>query len=220
MRRDPSEWAKLSALASLVAFGALLAMTFALLLVHGLVSRDGVENPTVFHQLLFVGVAIPFVAAPGVVVGRAAGARGWRLAMVALASALVALGLHLVTVASPVAIWAGMVVGTLLGVVWLPASEVLAAPSVSGRGDGDRGTAQPSPGIVTNELTVLLDPPQRRLVPRDVLAPPEGWEVPAVLPPRPSRCEAGVRLEGPDAPAGSERSVPAAAPRAGQASSG
>jgi hypothetical protein len=220
MRRDPWEWAKLSALASLVAFGALLAMTFVLLLVHGLVWGDGIEDPTVFDRVLFLGVAIPFVAAPGVVVGGAAGARGWRLGMVALASALIPLGLHLVTVASPVAIWAGMVVGTLLGVVWLPASEVLAAPSVSSRSEGARGSGEGATGIVAEELTVLLDPPQRRLVPRDVLAPPEGWAVPEVLPPRPSRCEVEVEVDALDGRDGEEDvSVPAAAPHGGQASS-
>ncbi len=187
MRRGPGEWAKLSALASLVAFGALLAMAFVLLLVHGLVWEDGGQHPTMFHQAVIVGSAIPFLAAPGAVVGWAAGARGWRLAMVALGSTLFALGVELVSVASPVAIWAGMVTGTLLGVVWLPTSRSFAGNPVSSEREPAPDSGEGATRVEADEPTVLLDLPQRRLVPRDVLAPPEGWEVPDALPRRPSR---------------------------------
>jgi hypothetical protein len=220
MRRNPGEWARLSALASLVAFGALLTMTLALRLVHGSVWGDGLEDPTVFHQVLVVGVAIPFLAAPGVVVGWTAGARGWRLWTVALASTLVALGGDLVTVASPVAIWAGMVVGTLLGVVSLPLlgvvslppSQLGVAPDAPGGGRGP-AAGQRTTGSTTGGLSVLLDPPPRRLVPRDALAPQEGWEVPEALPPRPSRREIGVEVDAPDGSSGPDRPVRPAARR-------
>lgn len=207
MRRGPGEWAKVSALTSLVAFGALVTMSFALLLVHGLVWPDGIEDPTVFHQVAFLGLAAPFLAAPGVVVGWTVGARGRRLGVVALASALCGLGVELVSVASPVALWAGMVAGTLLGVVWVPRRDLLAAdlppgergraPGTSGGRSGQVGTGggqagQVGTGVAVRKPPVLLDPPQRRRVPRDVLAPPDGWEVPDALPPRPARCEVEI----------------------------
>jgi hypothetical protein len=212
MRRNPGEWARLSALASLVALGALLAMTLALRLVHGSVWGDGLEDPTLFHQVLLVGVAILFLAAPGVVVGWNAGARGWRLGTVGLASTLVALGGDVVTVASPVAIWAGMVAGTLLGVVSLPARQLRRAPGEPAPGHGP-GTGNGAAGSTTDELSARLELPGRRLVPRDVLAPKEGWEVPEALPPRPSRGEVEVQADAPDARSGHDVPVgPAARP--------
>ena len=198
MRRGPGEWAKLSALASLVAFGALVTLIFALLLVHGLVWEDGIEDPTVFHQVVVLGLAAPFLAAPGVVVGWTVGARGRRLGVVALASALGGLGVELVSVASPVALWAGMVTGTLLGVVWVPRSDTHGGDLPAGERGRDAGTGEGGTGVAARKPPVLLDPPQRRLVPRDVLAPPDGWEVPDVLPPRPARCEVAVPADAGD----------------------
>ena len=198
VRRGPGEWAKLSALASLVAFGALVAMTFALLLVHGLVWEAGIEDPTVFHQVVLLGVAAPFLAAPGLVVGWTVGARGWQLGVVALASALFGVGVDLLSVMSPVALWAGMVTGTLLGVVWVPRSRILDADLPAAGRERGAGAGQGGAGVTDREPPALLDPPQRRLVPRDVLAPPDGWEVPDALPPRPARCELERPADAPD----------------------
>jgi len=193
MRRAPGEWARLSTLACLLALGALVALSSVLLLVHGLVWPDGIEDPSWFHQMLLVALAVPFLAVPGLVVARMAGGRGWRLAVVAVASAAFGLGADLLGVASPVSLWAGMVTGTLLGVVWLP---------MGGAPDPDATPGTGTPPAVTGRAQTyaagagrvaagpprgLVEPPQPRRVPRDVLAPPEGWEVPETLPPRPSR---------------------------------
>lgn len=61
--------------------------------------------------------------------------------------------------------------------------------SSTGDDPGSAGSQAGATGVELEGVSVLLDPPLRRLVPRDVLAPPEGWEVPQALPPRPARCE-------------------------------
>lgn len=219
MRRGPGEWARLSALASLAAFGALVAMTFALLLVHGLVWEDGIEDPTWVHHLVFVALAVPFLAVPGFVVARVAGGRGWRLWLVALASVTFGLGVDLLGVTSPVGVWAGMVTGTLLGIVWMPMSTVHGAEEAPGaQGQRPRRPASAA-GVGAAQRTVLVDPPQRRRVPRDVLAPPEGWEVPEVLPPRPLRCEMGDDSDDAEASSRREQPLPSTGRRGGQISS-
>ena len=199
MGRGAAQWAKLSALASLAAFGALFPLYVTIVVVFGVVWADGIEDPTVLHDLLAFGLAAPFMAVPGFVVGRAVGARGRRLAGIVLCSLGTASGVWLVTVSSPVTIWAGMVVGTLFGVVWLTAGEPASAtspsatsPSATSPSAGEPGSAGSREGATGGEVgkaTALLDPPLRRLVPRDVLAPPEGWDVPQALPPRPVRCD-------------------------------
>ncbi|MFO7779444.1 MAG: hypothetical protein R6V28_13940 [Nitriliruptoraceae bacterium] len=209
MRRGRGEWVKLSALASLMAFGALLAMTFVVRLVQGMVWEGGVDDPTALQQVAILSLAGVFLAAPGLLVGWTAGARGWWLGAIALASALLGLGVGLLSAGAPVATWAGTVAGTLLGVVWAPVTGIVPAPSV--RGERDRGSekASAATGVSAGELVVLLDPPQRRLVPRDVLAPPEGWEVPNALPPRPSRCELERRVHESDGRSSQDRRRPA-----------
>lgn len=205
MRRGRGEWAKLSALASLVAFGALLLMTFVVRLLHGLVWEGSLDDPAGLQQVVILGLAVVFLAAPGLVVGWAAGARGWWLGAVALASALVGLGVGLLSAGSPVAIWAGMVAGTLLGVVWAPVTGTFAAVPVAGEREKDPETGSVATGVVGGDLTPPLHPPQRRLVPRDVLSPPEGWEVPNALPPQPSRSELEARVDDPDGRSGQDR---------------
>jgi hypothetical protein len=184
MRRGVAAWVRLSTLVSVVAFAAMLAMFFTLMLVHGLVWREGIEEPTALHQLLFLALAVPFLALPGVAAARAVRVTGWWFARIVLGSAGFGLGAVVLADAATVPVWAAMVVGTLLGVVWAPAGrEASADPTV---GDGIGGPTQPpvssTPDIEHQPL--LLDPPLQRLVPRDVLEPPEGWEVPETLPHR------------------------------------
>jgi hypothetical protein len=182
MRLGVAAWVRLSTLVSLVAFAAMVAMFLTLMVVHGLVWREGIEDPTVWHQLLFLALAVPFLALPGVVAGRAVRVTGWRFARIVIGSAGFGLGAVLLADASLVPIWAATVVGTLLGVVWAPTGQPASAGSA-----GSGGSSNPSPERTPASLEVqrsplLLQPPLRRLVPRDVLAPPEGWEVPEGLP--------------------------------------
>ena len=183
MRSGIAAWVRLSTLVSLVGFAALAGMYLTLLAVHGLVWPDGIDDPTALHQLLFLALAVPFLALPGLVAGRAVQVSGWRFARIALASAGLGLGAVLLADTSPVAVWAATVVGTLLGVVWGPTGERASAASPGdGTGSPSRDLATVSPEVERPSL--LLEPPLRRLVPRDVLAPPEGWEVPHAVPPR------------------------------------
>lgn len=219
MRRGPGEWARLSALASLVAFGALMAMTFALLLVHGLVWEDGIEDPTWVHHVVFLGLAAPFLAIPGFVVAWVAGGRGWRLWVVALASVTFGLGVDLLGVTSPVGVWAGMVTGTLLGVVWVSTSAIPSAEAAPGAQGQRPLRAADAAGVGAGQRTMLIDPPQRQRVPRDVLAPPEGWEVPKSLPPRPSRCEVADGSDAAEEASRREQPLPSTGRRGEQISS-
>ncbi len=188
MRFGVAAWARLSMLGSLVAFAAMMGMYLILMVVPGLVWPDGIEDPTALHQLLLLGLAVPFLALPGVVAGRAVRVRGWRFSRIVLGSAGFGLGAVVLAAASLVPVWAATVVGTLFGVVWAPAGERASATSPVGDGAGDgagdlaehRVAASPE----EERASLLLEPPLRRLVPRDVLAPPEGWEVPDGLPQR------------------------------------
>lgn len=184
MRSGVAAWVKLSTLVSLVAFVAMVGMYLTLMVVHGLVWPDGIEDPGVLHELLFLALAVPFLALPGVVVGRAVRVAGWRLTRISLASVGLGLGAMLLADASPVAVWAAMVVGTLLGVVWAPIGERASAASPGGDGTGNPQEEHTAASPEADRPSLLLEPPFRRLVPRDVLAPPEGWEVPDGLPQR------------------------------------
>jgi len=194
MRRGRGEWAKLSALASLVALGALAILTVVARLVPGATWQDVIEDPAALRQPVVLGVAVVFLALPGLVGGWKAGARGRRLAVVALSSLLVAIGVGLLSSGAPLAIWAGMVTGTLLAVAAMPMAAGLAS-SVPGEGERATGLGSGPPGIAAADPTVVPEQPQRRLVPRDVMTPPEGWEVPNALPPRPSKRESEVHWD-------------------------
>lgn len=197
MRRGRGEWAKLSALASLVAVVALAVLVVVARLVHGMTWQDAIEDPAALQQPVILGMAAVCLATPGLVVGGKAGARGRRLAVVALSSLLVAVGVGLLSVGAPVAIWAGMVAGTLLAVVATPMAGSFAATSVPGEWEPETETGSGPPGVVVGDPTVVLERPQRRLVPRDVMAPPEGWEVPDALPRRLSSCAPEARSDQP-----------------------
>ncbi|TVP66246.1 MAG: hypothetical protein EA340_11965 [Nitriliruptor sp.] len=190
MRFGVAAWVRLSTLVSLVAFAAMVGMYLTLMLVQGLVWRDGIADPTALHQLLFLALAVPFLALPGVVVGRAVQVTGWRFARIALGSTGLGLGAVLLADASPIAVWAAMVLGTLLGVVWAPTGERSSAASPGGDGNGHLSEERAAASLESLESreaersSLLLEPPLRRLVPRDGLAPPEGWEVPEGLPQR------------------------------------
>ena len=182
MRLGVAAWVRLSTLVSLVAFAAMVAMFLTLMLVHGLVWRDGIEDPTVWHQLLFLALAVPFLALPGVVAGRAVRVAGRRFARAVLGSAGFGLGAVVLADASLVPVWAATVVGALLGVVWAPTGQPASAPSPGGGGSGNPSPQRTPVSPEAERSPLLLEPPLRRLVPRDVLAPPEGWEVPDGLP--------------------------------------
>ncbi len=184
MRRGVAAWVKLSTLVSVIAFASMVAMYFTLLLVHGVVWREGIDDPTALHQVFFLVLALPFLALPGVVAARAVRVRGWWFARIVLGSTVFGLGAVLLADAAPVAVWAAMVAGTLLGVVWAPASERVSPTATRGEESGNPATAHASGSPRGEDRVLLLEPPLRRLVPRDVLAPPEGWEVPERLPPR------------------------------------
>jgi hypothetical protein len=53
------------------------------------------------------------------------------------------------------------------------------------------------PTVVIEDLEIGAEAPRSRLVPRDALAPPEGWEVPLTLPDR-----SVTRVDEPAKPAG------------------
>ena len=183
MRLGVAAWVRLSTLVSLVAFAAMMAMFFTLMLVHGLVWPEGIEDPTLWHQLLFLALAVPFLALPGVVAGRAVRVTGWRFSRIVLGSAGFGLGAAVLADASLVPVWAATVVGTLLGVVWAPTGQPASAASPGG-GSGNPSPEHTPASPEADRSPLLLEPPLRRLVPRDVLAPPEGWAVPEGLPPR------------------------------------
>ena len=189
MRLGVAAWVRLSTLVSLVAFAAMVAMFLTLMLVHGLVWREGIEDPTVWHQLLFLALAVPFLALPGVVAGRAVRVTGWRFARIVLGSAGFGLGAVVLADASLVPVWAATVVGTLLGVVWAPTGQPASAASPGGGGSGNPSPQRAPVSPEAERSPLLLEPPLRRLVPRDVMAPPEGWEVPEGLPLRPGAAD-------------------------------
>jgi len=184
MRLGVAAWVRLSTLVSLVAFATMLGLYLTLMVVHGLVWREGIEDPTVLHQLLFLALAVPFLALPGVVAGRAVRVTGWRFARIALGSAGFGLGAVLLADGALVPVWAAMVAGTLLGVVWAPTGQPASAASPGGGRTGNPSPERTPASPEAARSSLLLEPPLRRLVPRDVLAPPEGWEVPEGLPPR------------------------------------
>jgi hypothetical protein len=192
MRTNPWEWAVRSSVAAAAATLVLVPMAVLLLLVHGNLWRIGVVTaPWSLSALLLVAVS-PLAAVPGCVTAYVADQDRRSRRLAAAASLVAGLAGGLLFTTSPVGLWAGMVLGALGVVAWQEraARRVTSVPA-SARTEG-AWTA-----VVVEEPGTLADLPRGRLVPRDALAPPEGWDVPLTLPDR-----SATRADQPAEPAG------------------
>lgn len=179
MRTNAWEWAVRSAVAAAAAVLVLVPMAVLLLLVHGNLWRLGVViAPWWLSALLLVAVS-PLAAVPGCLTAYVAGQSTRSRRLAAGASLVAGLAGGLLVTTSPLGLWAGMVVASLAVVAWrehVPRRVTVVPASASGAGGWT--------AVEVEDLRVHVPGPHSRLVPRDVLAPPEGWEVPLTLPAR------------------------------------
>lgn len=179
MRTNAWEWAVRSAVAAAAAALVLVPMAVLLLLVHGNLWRLGVViAPWWLSALLLVAVS-PLAAVPGCLTAYVAGQSTRSRRLAAAASLVAGLAGGLLVTTSPLGLWAGMVAASLAVVAWrehVPRRVTVVPTSAA--------TAAGWTAVEVEDLRVDAQGPHSRLVSRDALAPPEGWEVPLTLPDR------------------------------------
>jgi hypothetical protein len=177
MRGGVREWVVRSTVAAVAAALVLVPMVVLLLAVHGNLWRLTPSPPSWVPGALLVAVS-PLAAVPGCLTSYVAGQdrRSRRLAAAASLAGWLAGWLLTTSMLGP---WAAMTVASVLAVAWRArvGRPVSVTPDPPEAGGG--WTA-----VEVEGLEVRVTGPRSRLVPRDVLAPPEGWEVPRTLPDR------------------------------------
>lgn len=185
MPASPWRWVVRSSVAAAAATLILVPMAMLLLVVHGNLWRFGVVvAPWWLAALLLVAVS-PLAAVPGCLTSYASGQsrRVRRVAALASLSGGLVGGLAITT--SPLGLWLGMVVAALAAVAWGERARPHVTPRERLPGLPTDPTDHPGwTAVEVDDLEVRLDGPRSRLVPRDVLKPAEGWDVPVSLPER------------------------------------
>lgn len=181
MRTNAWGWTVRSSVAASAATLVLVPMALLLLLVHGNLWRLGVVTAPWWLSALLLLAVSPLAAVPGCVTAYVAGQPRRTRRLAAAASVVAGLAGGFLISPSPLGLWAGMVLGALGIVAWQDRATrrvtvVLATATATGG-----WTA-----VAVEDPVVPVQGPPSRLVPRDVLAPPEGWEVPLGLPDRPA----------------------------------
>lgn len=182
MRGHVRGWTVEATVAAVAAALVVVPMAVLLIAVQADRWRLGSPSPAWLPALLLVAVS-PLAAVPGCLTSYVAGhdRRSRRIAAVAsLAGGLIGgLAGGSLIATSMLWPWAGMALASLAAVTWRERV-----------GYQDPGTARPPAAnggwtaVDKDELEVRVEGPRSRLVARDVLAPPEGWDVPLTLPDR------------------------------------
>jgi hypothetical protein len=195
VRSDAWGWVVRSSAAATAAALVLVPMAVLLLLVHGNLWRLGVVTAPWWVGVLLLVAIGPLAAVPGCLTAYVAGQSPRSRRLAATASMLAGLVGGQVVTTSLLGLWVGMVLGALAVVAWrdrVPPRVTVVPRAQAGTG-GWRV-------VEVEELEVRARGPHSRLVPREVLAPPEGWEVPLALPDR--QGQPGPRVDEPAERAG------------------
>lgn len=155
----------------------LVPIAVLLLAVDGNLWRLMSSPPSWMPGALLVAVS-PLAAVPGCLTAYVAGQDRRSRRICAAASLAGGFGGWLLTT-SMLGPWLGMTVASVLAAAWRDrvGRRVSVTPGPSAQSGG--WTA-----VEVDGLEVGVSGPRSRLVPRDVLAPPEGWDVPEALPDR------------------------------------
>lgn len=179
MRTGAWGWMIRASVAAAAATLVLVPMAVLLLLVHGNLWRLGVVTAPWWLSALLLLAVSPLAAVPGCLTSYVAGQSRRSRRLAAAASLAGGLTGGLLVSTSPVGLWVGMVLTSLVVVAWRDRTRPRVAV-VPRAGEVDGGWAS----VEVEDLRLDVQGPRCRLVPRDVLEPAEGWEVPVMLPDR------------------------------------
>lgn len=177
MRGRMRGWVVRADVAAVSSALVLVPIAVLLLAVDGNLWRLMSPPPSWMPGALLIAVS-PLAAVPGCLTAYVAGQARRSRRICAAASLAGALGGWLVTT-SILGPWVGMTVASVLAAAWRDrvGRRVSVAPGPPAHDGG--WTA-----VEVDGLEVEVPGPRSRRVPREVLAPPEGWDVPEALPDR------------------------------------